>query len=86
MELRNFELGVLFHSRPGRQYRALSGSCPMHSTKSCLVAEEGVVLLPLPYEVLGGQPYCAESGAFLHRPYFHENQQEVRPAAAPQLA
>jgi hypothetical protein len=37
--------------------------------------DSGVVLLPLPYEVLGGQAYCSEGGAFLHRPHFHENHE-----------
>lgn len=28
----NFELGVLFHSKPGKEYRALNPLCPTHST------------------------------------------------------
>lgn len=82
VEYRNFELGVLFHSRPGVRYRAMSGACPLHEELSSAdrhtsVSESDVVLLPLPYEVLGGEAYCSESGAFLRRPFFHENR-EVR--------
>jgi hypothetical protein len=79
VEFRNFELGVLFHSRPGVQYRALSGRCPVHGKGSSppldVSGASDVVTLPLPYEVLGGDAYCSEGGAFLHRPYFHENHE-----------
>jgi hypothetical protein len=30
-EILNFEIGVMFHSRPGKQYKALNPQCPLHS-------------------------------------------------------
>eukprot|EP01034_Spumella_vulgaris_P021695 gene21695-27745_t len=81
VEFRNFELGVMFHSRPGLRYRALSGKCPLHGQQDPLASQgasrvsDDVVLLPLPFEVQGGDPYCSESGHFQHRPYFHENHE-----------
>lgn len=77
----------MFHRRPGRRYRALTSSCRVHGGDASSVPSmtmhcpPDVVVLPLPYELMGGQPYCGASGAFHHRPYFHEDH-EVRSLAA----
>ena len=55
-EYKNFELGVLFHTSVGKQYRALNPTCPIHQhTKT--FRDGKVIVLPVPYDMEGGQKY-----------------------------
>ena len=93
VEFRNFELGVLFHSSSTRgvEYRAFHPNCPIHQLSSISKRDETtgaelqssatdgaeIVLLPAPYDLVGGQPYYSvDSATFLHRPYL-TNTNEV---------
>jgi hypothetical protein len=94
VEILNFEIGVMFHSRPGKEYRALNPQCPLHSgsyddrdgSKSSSGSSSGsesphndhTVILPFPYDLLRGAPYCHNGkSAFSHRPYLSDTKAEV---------
>ena len=98
----------MFHTRPGKSYKALNPKCYVHGrtathpqtdstdilkrTFSSVEAtinksstDDGdkdvvnnIVILPFPFNVLGGVPYYEEIGArFSHRPFFNGSAKEV---------
>eukprot|EP01041_Mallomonas_annulata_P012585 gene12585-26502_t len=72
IEYKNFELGVLFHSKGNDvQYRALDSSCPGQEGRDVQVTVAAVTVLPVPYELLGGKAYC-DNGRFVTKPYLHD--------------
>lgn len=91
VEYRNFELGVLFRTsiKHGLQYRNISDTCELHGKNSSNATFQGadrlwseagadVILLPVPFDLLGGDEYYAPDNAtFMHRPYM-TNSEEVK--------
>mmetsp|Transcript_20900 Transcript_20900/g.30089 ORF Transcript_20900/g.30089 Transcript_20900/m.30089 type:complete len:707 (-) Transcript_20900:169-2289(-) len=79
IEYKNFELGVLFHTRnkgteKRRVYRILDSHCPVHGlgTVSQKGVSSDVIILPLPYEAVRTKAYLGSNGEFLYEPYFHD--------------
>ena len=60
VEYKNFELGVLFQSSKKLQYRALNPTCSRHRSGEFNKKEGNVCVLPLPYDMLGGEKYYDE--------------------------
>lgn len=91
IQFRNFELGVLFHSTNRRTYKALSENCPVHSGGENLYRSSAsgagsveVIVLPVPYDILGGVPYCVD-GKFRRRPYMSDLHELVKVGAQLEL-
>ena len=59
-EYKNFELGVLFQSSKKLQYRALNPKCVRHGDGQLLWTEKNLCILPVPYDMLGGDKYYDE--------------------------
>lgn len=90
-DLSNFEIGVMFHTRPDKDYRALNPDCTVHGNSTAIIAhgkealavdmtKSSVVILPFPFDLEGGVPYYEEDEArFKHRPFFNGTSKEVCP-------
>ena len=59
-EYKNFELGVLLQSSKKMQYKALNPKCVCHGNGKLLRKEKNVCILPVPYDMLGGDKYYNE--------------------------
>ena len=90
---------MLFHTRPGRCYKALNPECSVHgksnkyqgkkrsnmgidrtkgSPEENASEADSTVILPFPFNVLGGIPYYEEAESrFKHRPFFNGSAKEV---------
>ena len=92
-------MGVLFHTRPGKCYKALNPECSVHGKSNRYQGKkrsnmgidrtkgspeenasevDSTVILPFPFNVLGGIPYYEEAESrFKHRPFFNGSAKEV---------
>ena len=90
---------MLFHTRPGRSYKAMNPECLVHgksvkyqgnkvsnmdtdkangSSEGNKVEADSTVILPFPFNVVGGVPYYEETESrFKHRPFFNGSAIEV---------
>jgi len=74
----NFEIGVLLHSRKGRQYRALCSACPQHSfrseesvAKDISMQDVAINVLPIPFDLLNNELYHDTKGDLCFQPFTH---------------
>lgn len=76
-DYKNFELGVLFHSNKDRQYRALCGTCPVHTSNNLKTAfvdekeEKKLIILPFSYDIGEAKPFCNELNQLQRCPFFY---------------
>lgn len=87
VEYRNFELGVFFHASKerGTEYLAIRPDCPVHGgycrgegndlnfARSRNCSDRKCVMLPVPYDLCGGEKYySADSAVFHYSPYLNK--------------